>query len=312
MKILILLLLISVRLHTETIEIISDMYTEEVLPPQCFDKINKTFNIIITDQKYKLPITTDYEKIKKYFIFNIRCHMPEFDSCPTEKKVLFMMEPQRIFPEEAEAYSRIYTWDDDMIDNKKYFKYYFPDLQPMIEEIPPFRERKLCTMIVRNWHPEHRKQIVAFFSAQRQGEFTFYGSPFPKLLYSKCYKGRIPGLNCGKEKIEILKTYRFCICTENSIDLNGYISEKIFACFAAGCVPIYWGAPNIEEYIPKKCYIDYRDFKDLKDLYQFITTMKEESYNEYLNNIRHFLNSDKAKLFSPENFAESLFDAVIH
>src|SRR4051794_23704286 len=103
-------------------------------------------------------------------------------------------------------------------------------------------------MIVRNWHPEYRRKIVQFLFTKPKGSFEFYGSPFPNLLYSKCYKGRIPGLNCGTEKINILKKYRFCFCMENSVDLRGYVSEKIFACFAAGCVPIYWGAPNIEEY----------------------------------------------------------------
>jgi hypothetical protein len=166
-------------------------------------------------------------------------------------------------------------------------------------------------MVVRNWHAEHPRAIVDFFSKKPKGEFEFYGSPLPNLIYSKCYKGRIPGLNCGKEKISILKNYRFCFCVENRVDLKGYISEKIFPCFAAGCVPIYWGAPNIEEYIPKECFIDYRDFETHEELYAFIKTMPEEVYDEYLCHIRQFLESDEAHLFSPEYFAQTLYEAVV-
>ena len=93
--------------------------------------------------------------------------------------------------------------------------------------------------------------------------------------------------------------------------MNGYITEKIFGCFAAGCVPIYWGAPNVEQYIPKDCFIDYRDFKDLNDLYLFMKSMSKETYDAYLNNIRRFLNSSEAHIFSPENFAKMLLDAVV-
>lgn len=297
-------------IKAETVEIVSNMYTEEILAEGCFKKLQEFYELRITDQKYNLPITTDYDTIKRYLLFNINYPLPDIDACPAEKKVLFLMEPVRISPEMAQNYSRIYTWDDDIIDNEKYFKYYFPDLMSMISNIPSFADKKLCTMIVRNWHPEHRRPVLEFFSEKPKGEFEFYGSPFPKLLFSNCYKGRIPGNNCGPEKINVLKNYRYCFCFENRIDLNGYISEKIFPCFAAGCVPIYWGAPNIEDYIPKECYIDYRDFQNLEELYLFLKAMTEDVYENYLDSIRMFLSSEEAQRFSPENFSQTLFEAV--
>ena len=48
-----------------------------------------------------------------------------------------------------------------------------------------------------------------------------------------------------------MQHYRFYICYENTEGVEDYITEKIFDCFAAGFVPIYWGASNIEKYIPK-------------------------------------------------------------
>ena len=43
-------------------------------------------------------------------------------------------------------------------------------------------------------------------------------------------------------------------------DTPGYMTEKIWDSFKAKTVPVYWGASNIEEYVPKNCFIDYRDF----------------------------------------------------
>ena len=49
---------------------------------------------------------------------------------------------------------------------------------------------------------------------------------------------------------------------ENSIAVD-YVTEKIYDALAAGCIPIYWGAPNIESFVPTKdSIIDYRDFMD--------------------------------------------------
>lgn len=47
---------------------------------------------------------------------------------------------------------------------------------------------------------------------------------------------------------------------ENSI-AKDYVTEKIYDAFAAGCVPIYLGAPNIHEFIPSMdAIIDYNAF----------------------------------------------------
>lgn len=298
------------RLNAETIEIVSNMYTEEILSKACFEKIKNAFEVRIADLTYEQPVTTAFDAIKRYLIFND--HRDEaLEACPPEKKVLIMMEPMRIAPEEAQKYSRIYTWDDEVIDNKKYFKYHFPDLIPMSSSLPQYADRKLSTMIVRNWYAKHRLPILEFFCSKPKGEFEFYGAPLPKLAYSKLYRGRIPGINCGIEKIEVLKNYRFCFCFENSISFNGYITEKIFPCFAAGCIPIYWGAPNIHDYIPKECFIDYRAFTDLEELYLYLKTMPEEVYEQYLWDIRKFLNSEKALVFTPETFAQILYEAVL-
>lgn len=49
----------------------------------------------------------------------------------------------------------------------------------------------------------------------------------------------------GDNKIEYLKDFKFNICPENSAS-PGYVTEKLFESFQAGCIPIYWGDSNPE------------------------------------------------------------------
>jgi hypothetical protein len=79
--------------------------------------------------------------------------------------------------------------------------------------------------------------------------------PDPLLTAARTvYRGR------AGSKPAVLGAHKFAICFENSI-LQGWITEKIFDCFFAGAVPVYWGAPDIEQYIPKHCFVDMREFK---------------------------------------------------
>ena len=50
-------------------------------------------------------------------------------------------------------------------------------------------------------------------------------------------------------KIETLRRYKYCVAIENSEDRH-YVSEKVYDAFVAGCVPIYFGAPNVLDYVP--------------------------------------------------------------
>ena len=51
-------------------------------------------------------------------------------------------------------------------------------------------------------------------------------------------------------KVDWFKRYRVCVAMENSNAVD-YVSEKLWDAFAAGCVPIYLGAPNAEQdYLP--------------------------------------------------------------
>jgi hypothetical protein len=238
---------------------------------------------------------------------------------PKEKLVLFMWEPyirlRKMYdPKLHTHFSRIYTWDDDLVDNKLYFKFYLPVWQPMIAAIPPFEEKKLCVMVAAcasDKYPKkypnelysERKKAADFFEAVGEEGFDLFGKGWD-VAKNKSYRGPVA------DKIGVIKNYRFSICYENCQGVKGYVTEKIFDCFQAGNVPIYWGASNIEDYIPKACFIDRRDFASYEELYTFIKNMTKEAYEGYLQHIRDFLQSDAAKLFSSETYDKIFFEAA--
>ena len=74
---------------------------------------------------------------------------------------------------------------------------------------------------------QERLSTIEFFQNYYPHEFDLYGIGWPPSME---YQGTIT------TKTECLKRYKFCICYENTKDLDGYITEKIFDCFVAGCV----------------------------------------------------------------------------
>ncbi|HEX4839770.1 MAG TPA: glycosyltransferase family 10 [Rhabdochlamydiaceae bacterium] len=240
---------------------------------------------------------------------------------PKEKTVLFMWEPEirlrkMYYPKLHDCFSKIYTWNDDLVDNKKYFKFFYPVLQSMISDVVPFEEKKFCTLVSghvpnlpkypRKYPQElysHRVKAIEFFEKVGEEGFEFYGRHWDKNAY-KSYRGPV------SDKISVIKNYKFSICYENCRDVPGYISEKIFDCFAAGNVPVYWGPANVTEFIPADCFIDRRKFASLDELYVYLKSMTKQEYQGYLDRIQTYLKSEKAQLFSKEHYEKIFLEAI--
>ena len=114
-------------------------------------------------------------------------------------------------------------------------------------------------------------------------------------LIPQIYKGRC------KDKIEVISNYKFAIAFENSPSA-GYVTEKIIDCFVAGVIPIYLGAPDIQEFIPENCFIDARNFENFEDLDNYLQSIDEKKAMELINNGRNFLQSENGKKYSMQYF----------
>lgn len=247
--------------------------------------------------------------------FDIAPHMlGEIMQYPHEKCFAFLWEPPSVIPNNYEPnfhrfFSKVYTWHDALTKDPKYKKFYYPVMLPMIWPLVPFEQRKLCTLIAGNKTSTHkdelysaRRHTIEFFETYHPDDFDLYGRWWPAY---KTYRGAI-----GK-KIHTLNQYKFCICYENIKNVPGYITEKIFDCFRCGCVPVYWGADNITDYIPANCFIDRTQFKDHEQMYEYLKNMDKETFENYLTNIRNYLNSPAAHAYSIDNFVTIMLDLAL-
>lgn len=255
-----------------------------------------------------------------------------------QKSYLLLFESELIKPENWDIekhnyFYKIFTWDDRIVDDKKYFKINFSHLFPKSINKDLSKKENFCTLIAGNKSVEHpfelyskRVEAIRWFEANHPEEFNFYGVGWDEYTFknkyiryisritklNKLFKPKFPSYR-GKvvSKKETLEKYRFAICYENAKDIDGYITEKIFDCFFAGCIPVYWGAGNITEHIPDNCFIDKRKFDSYEKLYEFMITMTDERYIEYLDDMETFLNSDKSNQYSAEYFADTIVSETL-
>ena len=262
--------------------------------------------------------------------------LPSEKDC--QKSNLLIFESELIRPDNWDLkkhcnFNKIFTWHDGFVDNQKYFKINFAQAIPIFINTNLSKKEKLCTLIAGNKKVKHslelyskRTEAIRWFEKYHTKDFDFYGIGWDeythenryirfllkkvkiaKLLkpYYPSYQGKV------KSKKEVLEKYKFAICYENARDIPGYITEKIFDCFFAGCVPIYWGANNITDHIPSGCFIDKRNFESYEMLYAFIDGMQESQYVQYLDNIAIFLKSKQAYPFSSEYFANTIIQTIL-
>jgi hypothetical protein len=141
-------------------------------------------------------------------------------------------------------------------------------------------------------------RIKALLYFSRNENFHLYGqgwndnilglSKKEQQMIRNSYRGKFPRGNANKH--EILKNYKFALCFENTI-FPGYVTEKIFDCILCGAIPIYFGAPDIDEFVPRDIFIDFKKFKTFDELEQFLVSMTVEESKSYLDAAYDFVNS---------------------
>jgi hypothetical protein len=122
----------------------------------------------------------------------------------------------------------------------------FRDIEKLFDQ----PKRKLISVIASNKSGSlgHRKRLA--FAQRLKAYFgdriDFYGRGFTPMV----------------DKLDALKDYRFHVVLENS-QHRDYFTEKVSDCIMAGCYPLYWGCPNLKDYLPEDSFIaiDIDDFE---------------------------------------------------
>lgn len=256
-----------------------------------------------------------------------------------DKSYLLIFESELIRPDNWDKnnhklFKKIFTWNDDYVDDRLYFKFNFSNTFKFTE--PDVLKRdKLACLISGNKTSSHPKELyserlktIKWFEDNKRNDFDYYGIGWDKynlgsqllgkvfnklgLYYilpkrqTPCYRGLVD------KKHDVLQNYKFNICYENAKNITGYITEKIFDAFFAGCVPVYWGPDNIADYVDQDCFINRTQFSSNEELFDYISTINDDELLKIQENILRYLRSNKAKQFSDKYFAKRIVEVILN
>lgn len=283
-------------------------------------------------------------RVKKVLYFEYNWRMlsrkrdPFLAKVPYDKRALVLLEPAIVNPTMyytgllRKRFKTVFTWDLRLLRNN-------PDYVPIRVPVGaeplayrdnrfadmPFASKKLLVAVSRNrWHymPQAtfglRRKVYRYMQSHAPEDFDLYGldwerpcSRLERILgrtYVKCWRGPIEG--SWDAKVDIISRYKFSICFENSVWNPGYLSEKIFDCFCARTVPVYFGSKGNEKFLPEGTYIDYRDFDSPRRLLDYLRSVDERTHAEYVSRIDRFLKSDDVRMFSNGTLFQTIHDRL--
>ncbi|KAL9260945.1 Alpha-(1,4)-fucosyltransferase-like protein [Drosera capensis] len=101
-------------------------------------------------------------------------------------------------------------------------------------------------------------------------------------VYPKCTNGDYSApkwrdlLHCA------MSHYKFILAIENT-KTESYFTEKLFYALDTGAVPIYFGAPNVWDFVPPHSIIDESKFSSLDELASYVKSLANNpvAYAEY-------------------------------
>jgi hypothetical protein len=222
------------------------------------------------------------------------------------------------------------------------FPYAYDTVEP---EAWSRRDRRLLAIINANKVPRletaelytERMRAVAYF--ERFGEVDLYGvgwdgPPFrigqtrvPGSLRRLGYlvEARLDGVLPDRDpllaaarrawrgavgsKIETFAGYTFAICFENMV-MQGWVTEKIFDCLVAGTIPVYLGAPDIDDWVDSACFIDMRQFDGYDELRAYLLDLGPTEIEAMRAAGRDYIGSEMFRPFSKEAFADLFVELV--
>lgn len=223
-------------------------------------------------------------------------------------------------PELTRVFDRVYIHNIEGdgyslkgVDISKLHKLYWP--QPRAEVINTcwsMTDRQRRIVVINGNHKPvsahkelYSKRIEAMASLAHLGAVDLYGRGWERWwsrnsfwipywrhrrTLMSIYKG-----SCAS-KYEVMGRYAFALCFEN-MEMKGYVTEKIFDCFYAGTIPLYWGATNIADLIPKEAYIDVRQFATWEQMHAALMCMSDQEIESMREAGRAFLRSDQGLNF---------------
>ena len=89
------------------------------------------------------------------------------------------------------------------------------------------------------------------------------------------HKNNLPDGQPVADKLDFQSGYRFSFAFENS-KFPGYVTEKIIDAWAAGTIPLYWGAPDIASYFNPEAFVDCSRMESPEEIIDAVRAIDED------------------------------------
>jgi hypothetical protein len=158
--------------------------------------------------------------------------------------------------------------------------------------VTPYFRPELRRLLITPARPKSDERLCALFLSGRQdlsGRIAYARELTRRIdvhSYGRRLRNRRIRPDHGREnKMKVIGGYKFTLAFENAIAPD-YVTEKFFDPLIAGSVPVYLGAPNVDELAPAdRCYIDVADFDGPEALAGHLQSLAgdDDAYGEYLS-----------------------------
>lgn len=159
-----------------------------------------------------------------------------------------------------DAYQSLY---DEVVSFHRHRRYYFTwthRQQPYFMEILHENNKEGATDENVTWEAwRQRESAVAVFvsrcKARRAEAIRRLSKHYPVHSYGSCARNQRLPPECAAiaerypQKLCVFRKYKYAMALENSREVD-YVTEKVYHALLSGAIPLYWGAPNIEDFLP--------------------------------------------------------------
>lgn len=238
-----------------------------------FDRIDNVF-VTSLKEKYKL-ILSDTPDILFFSHFG-----EEHKNYENVKKIYILTEPYTIRVIDKNEYDYTigypYSWDGIFF----HFNIYAPGDKRILDREAftdiNMSHRKFCNFVYSNGTLGEGAHIRQAFCIKMQ-EYRHIDCPGAVLNNMSYAVAERNNKNWWFDKIRFIGQYKFTIAFENSM-LPGYTTEKLFDCFKAGTIPIYWGNPEVTRDVNPDAFINCNDYgNDFDAVIQKVKEIDKES-----------------------------------
>ncbi len=177
----------------------------------------------------------------------------------------------------AEGWDATFSFDSDALSGRNvYLPIWWEDFDPWEPERRLPSERRgvdlsICDLLDEREPSQNRPGFACAFINNPTEMRTHAIRVLSRLGKVDVY-GRLTGMRVAS-KMAVAQNYKFMLCLENDL-YPGYVTEKVFDAWAAGCVPLWWGSPGATP-LRREAVVNLADFDSMESWSTYVSHLAQ-------------------------------------